>query len=53
MLIYDENLLRSTWKIGVIKELIKSKDEKIRTVKIKVKSSVVKRAINHCFPLKM
>ena len=50
----DDNVLRRTWKLALIKEYILSKDGQIRSVIIQLPNKQrVSRAINHLFPLEI
>ena len=55
VLIKDDKLPRSKWKMGVIKSLQKSKDKCIRVANIKTRSNgknlLLKRAVNLLYPI--
>ena len=54
ILLKDDNVLRRTWKLALIKEYILSKDRQIRSVIIQLPNKqLVSRAINHLFPLEI
>ena len=54
ILVKDDNILRRTWKLALIKEYILSKDGQIRSVIIQLPNKLlVSRAINHLFPLEI
>ena len=54
ILVKDDNILRRTWKLALIKEYILSKDGQIRLVIIQLPNKqLVSRAINHLFPLEI
>ena len=53
-MVKDDNILRRTWKLALIKEYILSKDGQIRSVIIQLPNKqLVSRAINHLFPLEI
>ena len=53
-MVKDDNVLRRTWKLALIKEYILSKDGQIRSVIIQLPNKqLVSRAINHLFPLEI
>lgn len=52
VIIYDNELHRSQWRIGKIEELVASKDGKCRTAKVKVgPKNIWTRALKHLYPL--
>ena len=53
-MVKDDNILRRTWKLALIKEYILSKDGQILSVVIQLPNTqLVSRAINHLFPLEI
>ena len=53
-MVKDDNILRRTWKLALIKEYILSKDGQIRSVIFQLPNKLlVSRAINHLFPLEI
>ena len=55
VLIKDERLKRSEWKLGRVKRLIQSKDFKIRAAEVNVitngKLQTLKRPVNKLYPI--
>jgi len=55
VIIYEDKIPRQLWKIGRIKELLKSKDSQIRGAKVKVgkTGNTIERPINKLYPLEI
>ena len=54
VIVKDDNLPRSAWKIGKILRLITSRDSKIRSAEVKLPSqNIISRPINHLYPLEL
>ena len=54
VIVKDDNLPQSAWKLGKIIRLITSRDAKIRTAEVQLPSqTIISRAINHLYPLEL
>jgi len=54
IIVKDDNIPRSNWRIGKILRLIASRDSKIRSAEIQLPGNVVmKRPVNHLYPLEV
>lgn len=54
VIVKDDNLPRSAWKIGQIIRLITSRDFKIRSAEVQLPSqNIISRPINHLYPLEL
>ena len=51
--IHEDNSPRTTWKLGVIEELIYGKDNLVRSAKIRTSKSVTNRPIVKLYPLEV
>ena len=55
VMIQDSNTLRSEWKLGVVENVLKSKDERVRNVEVRYKNDqtdvTVKRAVQRLIVL--
>ena len=52
VLVYDETP-RINWKMGVVTELFKGRDEHIRSVAVKTASGIIKRPVTKLYPLEI
>ena len=54
MIVKDDNLPRSSWKLGKILRLITSRDAKIRSAEVQLAgNNIITRAINHLYLLEL
>ena len=53
VLIKGDERNRSLWRMGIVQELIKGKDEVVRAAKIKCEKNVLERAVQHLYPLEL
>jgi hypothetical protein len=53
VIIADESKNRNTWKLGIVSDLIKGKDNVIRGAKVRTANGVLERAIQHLYPLEL
>ena len=52
VLVHDDKLPRSLWRIGKVVELITSQDNKVRGVQVRLpNSSILKRPVNKLYPI--
>ena len=52
-LITGEEKSKGKWNIGIVEELYKSKDDIIRSVKLRIPKSHIERPIQHLYPLEL
>ena len=52
-LITGEEKSKGKWNIGIVEELCKSKDDVIRSVKLRIPKSHIERPIQHLYPLEL
>ena len=54
VIVKDDKLPQSAWKLGKIIRLITSRDTKIRTAEVQLPSQIIiSRSINHLYPLEL
>jgi hypothetical protein len=53
VIIQDENKNRKTWKLGIVVDMIKGKDDVVRGAKVKTANGVLERAIQQLYPLEL
>ena len=53
IIVKDDNIPRSNWRIGKILRLIASRDSKIRSAEIQLPGNVMTRPLNHLYPLEI
>lgn len=53
LVLIDNDTKRLNWPLGRITELIKGKDDQVRTVKIKSKLTTIERPVNKIYPLEV
>ncbi len=53
VIIADESKNRNTWKLGIVSDLIKGKDNVIRGAKVRTANGVLERAIQHLYLLEL
>ena len=53
VIIKDEQKNRNQWKLAIVTELIKGRDDVMRAAKLKSSKGVLERAIQHLFPLEL
>jgi hypothetical protein len=51
VIIQDDNKNRKTWKLGIVVDMIKGKDDVVRGAKVKTANGVLERAIQQLYPL--
>jgi hypothetical protein len=51
VLIFLDKQPRLRWPLGIVEEIIKGRDERVRKVMIRTKSGLLERAIQHVYPL--
>ena len=52
-IIADENKNRNTWKLGIVSDLIKGKDDVVRGAKLRTANGVLERAIQQLYLLEL
>uniref|UniRef100_A0A914Y2H1 Integrase catalytic domain-containing protein n=1 Tax=Panagrolaimus superbus TaxID=310955 RepID=A0A914Y2H1_9BILA len=54
VMIEEENIINNTWKLGIIQELMPSKDNEIRSAKVKTPNGhILTRALCQLYPLEL
>ena len=53
VIIQDDNKNLNTWKLGIVVDVIKGKDEVVRGAKVITANGVLERAIQQLYPLEL
>jgi hypothetical protein len=53
VIIADESQNRNAWKLGIVLDLIKGKDNVVRGAKVQTANGVLERAIQQLYPLEL
>ena len=53
VIIADESKNRNAWKLGIVSDLIKGKDNVVRGAKVQTANGVLERAIQQLYPLEL
>ena len=53
VIIQDDNKNRNTWKLGIVVDIIKGKDDVVGGAKVKTANGVLERAIQQLYPLEL
>ena len=53
VIIQDDKRNRNQWKLAIVTHLIKGRDDIVRAAKLKTSKKVLKRAVQHLYPLEL
>ena len=53
VIIQDDSKNRNTWKLGIVVDMIKGKDDVVRGAKVKTANGVLERATQQLYPLEL